>query len=175
MIPRTELAHIGSFAKPHGIKGEISAHIDGDIIDLLPEMSCIFVDVDGLMVPFFVVSMRPKGAETVLLTLKGIDTQEQSAAFAGKEIWIERVALPDDSDDDAEGFYLEDLVGFDIISGGETIGRIDGFDDSTDNLLFTVVRGGAEILIPASADFIDDVDSDNSKIFMTLPEGLLNL
>ena len=81
----------------------------------------------------------------------------------------------EDEDDDADGFYLEDLVGFDIVSGEETIGRIDGFDDSTDNLLFTVDRDGAEILIPASADFIDEVDTDNNKIYMTLPEGLLNL
>lgn len=175
MIPRSELAQIGSFAKPHGIKGEISVHIDGDTAELLPDLGSIFVDVDGLMVPFTIVSVRPKGAETVLLTLKGIDTQEKSARFTGKEVWVERSELPEDEDDDADGFYLEDLVGFDIVSGEETIGRIDGFDDSTDNLLFTVDRDGAEILIPASADFIDEVDTDNNKIYMTLPEGLLNL
>lgn len=175
MIPRSELVHIGSFAKPHGIKGEISAHIEGDIIDLLPDLRCIFVDIDGLMVPFTIVSTRPKGAETVLLTLKGIDTQEKSASFTGKDIWVERSILPDVEDDEEEGFYLEDLVGFSIICNGEIIGRINGFDDSTDNVLFIVDRGGTEILIPASADFIEGVEPDNSTIFMTLPEGLLNL
>lgn len=175
MIPRSELAHIGVLAKPHGIKGEISAHVDAGLIDILEDAGYVFVDVDGLMVPFTLTSTRPKGAETMLLSLKGVDSQEMAAGFTGKDLWIENSFLPDDDEEDQEGFYLDDLVGFTVMEQDREIGRIDDFDDSTDNLLFSVITPDGRILIPATADFIEQVDTDRRTIYMNLPQGLLNI
>ena len=49
MITRAEITEIGTFNKPHGIQGEISASFlcDFDEIELL---SCIIVDEDGIFV-----------------------------------------------------------------------------------------------------------------------------
>ena len=71
MILRDELIAIGRYNKPHGVAGEISATIDVDI-DTLKELSCLVSDIDGIFVPFFVNSCRPKSQETVLLTIDGM-------------------------------------------------------------------------------------------------------
>ena len=59
MILRDELIAIGRYNKPHGVAGEISATIDVDI-DTLKELSCLVSDIDGIFVPFFVNSCRPR-------------------------------------------------------------------------------------------------------------------
>ena len=60
MITPDILTSIGTFFKPHGIKGEISATLDYDIDP--SELRCIVLEIDGIIVPFFVDSRRPKGA-----------------------------------------------------------------------------------------------------------------
>lgn len=173
MIASERLTEIGRFGRPHGLKGEVSAHIPDTDIDP-SELPCIFVELDGLFVPFFISDWRTKGAETVLLTLDNVDSQEAAALFNGRSIYAEADALPDsDGDDsDGDGVYLDDLVGYTITDNGTTVGRITGFDDSTDNYLFTVDRDGTEVYVPANGDLINGIDPDSKTVEMDLPLGL---
>ena len=66
MIRLAEIAEAGHFNKPHGIKGEMSATLDFDLD--LDNVKCIIVSVEGIFVPFFIRSWRPKTADTCLLT-----------------------------------------------------------------------------------------------------------
>lgn len=171
MIEAAQLTQIGRFGKPHGVRGEISAIADTDI-GCLP---CIFVETDGLMVPFFVENVRAKGVESVLLTIEGIDTQEKAATFTNRPLYACTADLPED-DNDEDGFYLDDLVGWTITDGETTVGTIEDFDDSTANYLFHVLAtDGNTIIIPASTDLIEGADPDTKTLFMNLPEGLLDL
>ncbi len=176
MIGCDKLTVLGNFAKPHGIKGEIAAALDEESSEALLSAGHLFVELDGLMVPFTIVGIRPKSRETVLLTLKGISDEKQAAALTGKDIFVETDLLPESFADEADGFYLDDLIGFSIIAEGNTIGTIEDYDDSTANVLFKVQKpDGREILIPADDNLIESVDPDNKTIEMLLPEGLLDL
>lgn len=175
MIARSQLAEIGSFNKPHGIKGEVSAIFDPDVLDAVASFGHVFVELDGLMVPFTIMSVRPKASETLLLTLKGVTDEKMAAKLASKPIFVEKALLPDDGED-ADGFYLEDLIGFSLDDEGKPVGKIVGYDDSTANVLFLVeTPGGAVCMVPASADLINNVDVESGTISMSLPEGLINL
>lgn len=86
------------------------------------------------------------------------------------------VDLGDDTDDDDGNVYLEDLIDYTIVSDHVTVGLVCDIDDSTaDNPLFVVTTATGEILIPAAADLINDIDNENKTIIMSLPEGLINL
>lgn len=179
MIDRSELLAVGTLGKPHGVKGEITALTDVLSADDFADLKYVFVETDGLLVPFTVLSARAKGSESVLLTLKGIANETQAAALSGKTLYAERIRLgeaADDDEDDSEGFYLDDLVGYEVVADGVPLGKVSDYDDSTDNVLFVIeTHDGRTILVPAADDFIDDVDTDNKRIEMTLPQGLVNL
>lgn len=176
MIDRSKLAEIGVFNKPHGIKGEISASFDDDVLDLVEDFGHLFVELDGLKVPFSIISVRPKGSETLLLTLKGISDEKQAAKLSGLPVYIEKELLPESDEEEDDGFYLEDLIGFRLFDGDDLVGTIDGYDDSTENVLFEVSRNdGSVVLVPASAELFENVDVENARVVMNLPEGLLNL
>ena len=56
------------------------------------------------------------------------------------------------------------------------IGRVEAVDDSTMNVLFKVgTPSGQDLFIPVAEEWIDDIDHSARKIYMHLPEGLLDL
>lgn len=71
-----------------------------------------------------------------------------------------------------------DLKGYKLIDfeTGVVIGIIDRIEDSTENLLFLVTdENNEEIYIPATDDFIVEIDDESQEIKMNLPSGLIEL
>ena len=178
MIERSELFPVGTVAKTHGVRGEMVVTLDHDID--LEDMRCIVFDIDSLYVPFFITSCRPRGAASDLITLDGVNDQPAAATFCGRQVF----ALKEDLDFEADApatnpdadsaLYLEDLIGFILRDTDDTpVGEITGYDDSTDNVLFTVTTpDGSELLVPAADDLITDVNIPARAITMDLPKGL---
>ena len=131
------LTEAGSFGKPHGIKGEIAAAIETDGVEIMPD-DFVFANIDGLEVPFRVLSVRYKGAG-YLLTLKGIDNEKQAAMLANRPLLLEGVESSE-IDDDSDLVYLEDLVGFTLTDQGRTIGVVEDYTEPTEHNPLFVVR-----------------------------------
>ena len=173
MIARSSVTGIGSFIKPHGINGELSATIDPDVD--IDSLKCIVVDIDGILVPIFIDSFRTRGSEAVLLKIDGITDENHAKLLAGKEI----MALKEDvemGEEAADGFYASDLIGWQITDGETVAGEIVDINDSTENMLFVVRRpDGNEVFIPIADELIEGVDSDRKRLMMNLPSGILDL
>lgn len=173
MIQRKELTKVGKLLKPHGINGEIVALIENDVD--LAEVSCIVLEIDGINVPFFINAVRPKSADTDLLTIDGVADETAAAAICNHDLYVKTSELPE-ADIDAEGFYADDLVGFDVYVSDERIGKITGINDTTANYLFIIERpAGETVLVPVADEFIEILDPEKRRIELTLPEGLLEL
>lgn len=176
MITRDELISIGHYNKPHGVAGEISATIDVEM-DLLRNLTCLVSEVDGIFVPFFVNACRPKGGNTVLLTIDGINNEMEATLLVNAEIY----ALKRDYDDtaveeDADGYPLDYFIGFELKdTQGNRLGEIVDVDEQTENAIFIVNRGEDDCMIPAADDLIVEFDVDNKTMIMDLPQGLLEL
>lgn len=174
MIERSQIFPIGSVTKTHGIHGEMAMTLDQDVD--LAELRCIVFDMDGIYVPFFVSAVRTRGASAVLVTLDGITDEVQAAEFTGKQLFALKEDVDiDDNEIDPDNIYLEDLIGFKLIdTDGTEVGIISGYDDSTENTLFTVANtDGDDILIPAVDDLITDIDIEAKILTMNLPSGLI--
>ncbi len=177
MIKLSEIAEAGHFNKTHGIKGEISATLD---IDIDPgEVKCLIVPVEGIFVPFFIDSWRPKTADTCLLLLDGIDSEVKAQQFVNKRFYILRSDIPEEEGDheDEDGLYASDLIGYQVIDESlGHIGVIAEINDSTENVLFIInTDAGEEIFMPVADEYIVEIDNDNDTIVTNLPEGLINL
>lgn len=173
MITEKELIKIGTIAKPHGIKGEMTASLDYDID--LAELQCIVVPVEGIFVPFFINGVRPKSTDNVILSIDGINDETEAKELCGNPYYALLSDVDIDNGIDEEGGYVSDFVGYDLFDGEDNfIGRITDFDDSTDNVLFHVTSAdGKVILIPVAAELFEQIDSENHRVVMTLPEGLI--
>ena len=168
MIKQEEVYRIGRLGKAHGVKGEISLLCDDDVFDRV-DADYLVLDVDGILVPFFIEEYRFRTDSVVLVKFDGIDTQERARELTGSDVYFPR-ALADESDSPS----LSMLVGFAIVDAdtGKQVGSIASINDSTANLLFELEDGR---LIPAHDELIAGIDQQARTIAMHLPDGLLDL
>lgn len=177
MISREELIEIGCFNKPHGVAGELSATVDVDA-DVMRDLSCIVSDIDGIFVPFFINSCRPKTSQTVLLTIDGIGSDTEATRLVNHNIYALKRDFTQLIDDDEmeDGYPLDFFIGFQLVAkDGTKVGEITDVDSQTENAIFIVDNNGSEVLVPASDDLIEDIDVDAKVIVADLPAGLLEL
>ena len=169
MIRKEEVYKIGKLGKAHGIKGEISFLFDDDVFDRM-DADYLVLDIDGILVPFFIEEYRFKTDSNALMKFESIDSQEQARDLTGCDVFFPRDMVNEEEGD----LSWASLVGFDLVDAetGKTIGKISSIDDATINILFELEDGK---LIPASEELITDVDTKKQQIIINLPEGILEL
>jgi len=172
MILVEDIIPIGQIMKPHGVNGEMSFSFTSDVFDREDVPYFIF-DMQGIFVPFFLQEYRFKGSTTGLMKLDGVKTEEQARSFMGLTIYLPKSFLEKVEDDEIEVDYF---AGFSLIDeNAGLIGVISEVDKTTENYLFVIPKKNDELLIPAGEDYILNIDHENKKIFVKLPEGLLDL
>lgn len=170
MIRREDVYRIGCIGKAHGIKGEVSVQVSDDVFDRV-DAEYLVLELDGIMVPFFMEEYRFKTDETVLVKFEGVDTQERARELTGTEVYFPR-ALADEADD-GELSYAQ-LVGYTLKDNadGIAVGVIAAVDEQTMNIMFELADGR---LLPASEELIVSIDTEEKVITMIIPEGILDL
>ena len=168
MIRREDVYRIGKIGKPHGVKGEVSFQFDDDIFDRT-DADFLILELDGILVPFFMEEYRFRSDSLALMKLEGIDTQERARELTNCEVFF-----PREQQDDEENLSWAAIIGFTAIDEqtNTPVGTIASVDDSTENVLFELEDG---TLIPASEDLITNIDTKKRTITIDLPEGLLEL
>ena len=171
MIKQEEVYRIGRLGKAHGVHGEVTFHFDDDVFDRT-DADYLVLEVDGILVPFFIEEYRFRSDNTALLKLEGVDSQERARELTNVDVYFPR-HLAETVDDDALLTYSF-LVGFTIIDAttGQTVGTIESVDESTMNILFCLSDGK---LIPAAEELIEGIDQKKKEISLRLPEGILDL
>ena len=169
MIRQEEVYKIGRLGKAHGVKGEVTFQFDDDVFDRT-DADYLILDIDGILVPFFMEEYRFRSDALALVKFCDVDTQERASELTGSNVYFPRALAEDE-----EGMpSLASLIGFDLVEAkdGIRVGTIATIDDSTANLLFELEDGR---LIPASDDLITDINIKERTIKMEIPEGLLEI
>ena len=168
MIKEDEVYKVGRIGKPHGISGEVTLRFSDDVFDRV-DADYLVLMVDGILVPFFIEEYRFRSDEVALVKFEDIDTKDRASELTGCDVFFPR-HLADAGDD---VLTWSQIVGYDIVDvlSDKTIGRIEAVDETTINTLLELSDG---TLIPAADEFIEDIDHEERKLMMRLPEGLVN-
>ena len=164
MIKREEVYQIGKLGKTHGIRGEVSFLFDDDVFDRV-DADYLILDIDGILVPFFIEEYRFKSDANALMKFDGIDTQERARELTGCDVYFPRKL----SEADEGSLSWAAIKGFELIDADTNTSV--GYD-STINILFELEDGK---LIPASEELITHIDTKKQQIVIHLPEGILEL
>lgn len=170
MITLQELLPIGHFSKPHGKVGEIACALDNDNLATVLEStmpSFVVLCLDNIFVPFSIVQIRGKNADTALFSLEDVNTEEKAQRLCSAPAYLLRRELPDDFE---EELTYGDLIGFKVsTTSGKELGTITDIDDSTINTLISLNNG---LILPLHDDFIVEADAAAQTLLLDLPEGL---
>ena len=157
---RLDFIEAGEIVNTHGIRGEVKVLCWLDD----PEMLCEFdrCRIDGREVTMEQVRVQKT---CNLVKLSGIDTMEAAQAMRGKVLELYR------EDIDDEVIFADELLGVDVFSAGEQIGKIVDVLDYPGNMVY-VVRGEHEYMIPAVNAFILSTDMEKNEMQVKLIEGM---
>lgn len=173
MITQEEVYKIGRIGKPHGIKGEVHFSFDDDVFDRV-DAEYLILEIDGILVPFFMEEYRFRGESSALVKFCDIDSQDKARELTNCDVYFPYKL----TDEDPENIRWTQIIGFQLInvSNQQSIGTIIGIDDNTINILFEVeTQDKRNILVPANEELIEEINTDNKYISIQLPEGLLEL
>ena len=172
MIRQEEVYKIGKIGKPHGVKGELTLFFDDDVFDRV-EAEYLVLCVDGILVPFYMDDWRFKTGETALVKFTDIDTKEAASELTGCEVFFPK-HLSDREEDD---LTWDEIKGFEVVDANHgNIGNVMSIDESTVNVIMEVETAkGNIILVPANENLIKEVDPENRRIVVDLPDGLVDL
>jgi len=172
MIQKETLFPIGQLTKTHGIHGELVFDYTSDVFER-EDIAFFILEINGIFVPFFLNSARIKSSESALVKFDDVETDEQARILTGATVYLEKKYL--DVVDNTE-IELDYFVGFRLVDEnmGE-IGMVDEVDQTTENALFIINKGDDELLIPVGDDYVTEIDHEAKILYLSLPEGLLDL
>lgn len=175
-MPDPHLLPIGVIRKAHGIRGEVSVDYYADSPDLLS--GGVYLKL-GTAAPALreVASCRfHHGA--LLIRFAGIPDRNGAELLRGAEMLIPEDRLPEPGDGE---IYLHELMDLAVIAvdenGGETpLGVISGVSDASGQELWTISRSGdADVLFPATPEFVLRFDLEARTVRIAPPPGLIDL
>lgn len=137
---------------------------DNALFDIVEK---VYVDEES----FTVMNARYKG-KTPILMFGDISDRNAAEKLIGKDIYIDKEHLPKLPQG---GFYVRDIIGFQVLWEGKSIGILKDVKTDTSQDLYVVQGENKEILIPGVKEFILRIDPDNKEIRVKLPEGLLDI
>lgn len=160
---------IGTITRTHGIKGELSMNFTDDVWDRA-DADYVFLEVDGIQVPFFLEGWRFRSDSVALLKFQDIDNSEDANEYVGADVYFPHDLTPEPSEDDE--YSWRHFTGWQVVDSTiGNVGEIEYVEDSTVNTIFCIDGK----LVPANEDFIERIDAKERVIYMNLPDGLFDL
>ena len=170
-MDKKECFNLGKITKPFGLKGEVIFFLDVDEPLNYSGLDSVFVEVKGQLVPYFIKSIRINGNKATVM-FEDL-TREESLALVGCYLYLPLDTLPKLTE---KKFYFHEITGFEVIDSAKGgIGTVASVIDYPAQPIFQIINNGTEILIPVLDQLIDRVDRENRTIFLTAPEGLIDL
>lgn len=170
---KLKLVEVGAVTKVDGAEGHVLVKLKPDSeIDVFDD-EFLLVEVNGGIVPMRIDDAKRRGERSATITLNNVTTVAQAQYIVGGKVYGE-CGEREEGDDEYE---MTSFAGYTIIDS--TLGKIGVITDIDDtvaaNPLFIVDGAEGEILIPASDDFVEEVDDDARTITMNLPAGLVDI
>ena len=164
--------YLGKILKPFSYKGELKIYIEDFYTDQIKELNSFLLKVQGSYIPFTIKAITKNKSNIFRISLDGIDSEDLAKKFAGVEIYTENNLIKSAILEKNNNYIFIDYL---IYNNNSIIGKIIDVVENKNQDLFEVVFNEKRILIPLVDEFVVNIDNENKKIIMNLPEGLTDL
>lgn len=161
------IARLGS---PHGVRGELRLFSLSDVPGRLEGLRAAWwLGARSRRRRLEVEGVRAAG-RSWLIKFRGIDTPEAARELVNGFLAVppqERGTLP------RGRYFVDDLIGLEVLAeDGRYLGRLEQIYETGANDVYAVVHEGRELLLPALAQVILEVDLEHRRLRVRVPAGL---
>ena len=163
---------IGKLAATFGVEGQLILQHSLGKNSQLKDLETIFIEEKkDSFLPYFISSVKIKNDQELFISVEGIATKEAANLLRKKEVWL--------SENDFKKFAATaapiSFLGFTIVNNKEELGEVIEVIEQPHQLLCTILIDGKEAFIPIHEDSLEKVDKKNRKLYVDLPNGLLEI
>ncbi len=163
---------IGKLAATFGLEGQLILEHNLGKKTSLKGLENIFIEeANDSFIPYFIESSKIKNDQEVYIKLEAISTKEAAKLLVKKDVWL--------SESDFKKFSAStapiSLLGFMVINENEELGEVCEVIEQPHQVLCKIILNGKEALIPVHEDSLEKVDRKSRKLFVNLPDGLLDI
>lgn len=166
---------IGHTKKTFGVDGGLKAQIEPQFLEALIQADVVFLLVHQRPTPFFIEKIEE--TNDLILFFEDVESKEAAQPYCATDILLRQEDFEDvNFNDPANTGSYDQLVDYELeVVGKGGLGRIEEIAELPEQLMAILDYQGIEVLIPLNEEFIKNIDHQNKKIRMELPEGFLEL
>lgn len=168
-----ELLQIGVISSTHGIAGEVKVFPTTDDVNRFDYLDEVILDTGREKKNLTVAGVK-HFKNMVILKFKGIDNINDVEKYRGCSLWVTREnAVPLGEDE----YFICDLIGLKVVTDeDEELGELIDVITTGANDVYTVrTKEGREVLLPAIAECVLNVNLEENTMTVHVMDGLLDL
>jgi 16S rRNA processing protein RimM len=164
---------IGTLRKPFGSNGFIKLQIDEDLEEILEEIQHLYILEAGHYLPYFIEEVK-FGAD-IAIKFDEMHSPEDSKVLSNKEVFISDDQI--DLSKYSESMAKVAIEGFEVIdfSTQAMLGKVSEILEYPAQTLAKVKSNDHEFLFPIVDDYLVKIDLKSKKLYVSLPEGLIDM
>ena len=172
-MQKEDCFYLGKIVSKYSFKGEVLVKLDTDDPQQYQDMESVFVSLGDNLVPFFMEKCVLHKSNLLRIRFEEVINESDAERIIGSKLYLPLSFLPKLS---GNKFYYHEVIGFSVIDDKKgNVGVITGVNDNASQALFEIKKGNKQLLIPISDDIIKKVDRKLKSVFVTAPEGLIDL
>jgi len=170
---------VGKILKPYQSKGHLIALILEPYADDVLNSKALFLDIDGLNIPFFIEEIEVN-EDLFTIKFEEFTNPEDIKKHNGLKISLRHIDIDWDNKKDIDSIEDSKFLNYQICDTSTNtsynIKNIEQFPHQLMAQVYSVkdTNEEYEIFIPLIEEFIEDIDDENNVINMKLPEGLVS-
>ena len=163
---------IGYILKPHGLNGAVTIQMDADDPMKYKGMESVIVKIGNNLVPFFISSLQINEGKGIL-HLEDVNTKEDAEELKSCSLLLPLDLLPKL---DENQFYYHEVIGYKVVDHVKgNLGIIENITTGGNQDLISMKYKEREVLIPVTDALVGRADHKKKEVYVTLPEGLLEI
>jgi len=163
---------IGKLAATFGVEGQLVLQHNLGKKTSLKGLETIFIEEKkDSFLPYFIASAKIKNDKETFILLEGIQSKEAAHFFVKKEVWLSEKDFKKSAAVAAPISFL----GFTIINDKKELGEVIEVIEQPHQVLCAIMIDAKEVLIPIHENSLEKIDKKNRKLFVNLPDGLLDI
>ena len=156
---------VGRILAPVGVQGEVRVELFSDVPQRFAPGAVL--SIEGT--PSHVQLSRHM-TRGLVVKFQGVDSRKAAEALRGKELYVPEGDVPPPPEDT---YYYFQVLGMRVVTvQGEEVGVVTDILTTGANDVYVVRREDKETLVPALADVVVEVDVEDRRITVSLPDGL---
>jgi len=172
MINISDFLPAGFITRTHGIQGKLILRLEGTEADDIPEKEWVFVEIDGLPVPFFISEIHELNDNKIIIAFDTIYTETDARKLTGCRLMVNKNHL---SVKTKKLHADRSIIGYKMHDKKHgTIGTVAEIIDISKNPVIRVI-GAKEFFVPYHRDIILKISHKNKSLQVKLPEGLAGI